>query len=227
MKRKYKPVNTSWDKIYKHKKLSYVSNLSTWEDVVLFLQKRSTHTILDVGCGGGQHLLSLAKKGFNVSGIDNSSEAITIAKHLFKKNKLEANLLVADMHRKIPFKDKSFDVIYSLRTLNHGDIEEIENTFSEIGRVLEKNGILFFTVQKILGLRGSIGKHSLNDLTVDFVKPRTYVKLESDEKGIMHFLFNKNILIKLLRGYRILKFWVDYGKQDWEKYYCVLAEKIS
>jgi len=58
------------------------------------------------------------------------------------------------------------------------------------------------------------------------VKPRTYVKLESDGKGITHFLFNKNILKKLLRDYRILKSWVDYGKQDWEKYYCVIVEKI-
>jgi len=41
--------------------------------------------------------------------------------------------LVADMHRKIPFKDESFDAIYRLRTLNHGDIEEIENTFLKLG----------------------------------------------------------------------------------------------
>ena len=36
--------------------------------------------ILDVGCGGGIYSESLARTGANVTGIDVSSELITIAK---------------------------------------------------------------------------------------------------------------------------------------------------
>jgi len=222
-----KTINSQWNKIYQQKKSSYVSNLLTWNDIVVFLQKRSVNTVLDVGCGGGQYLVNLAKIGFDVSGIDNSIEAINIAKTFFKKDALKANLLVADMHKKIPFEDSSFDAVFSLRTLNHGDIKEINASFSEIKRVLRKNGIVFFTVQKILGFRNRLGECNLNNLAVNFVEPRTYIKLESDEKGIKHFVSNKSILINLLKEYKILKFWVDCGKEKWEKYYCILAEKLD
>lgn len=222
-----KKIRSRWDRIYRKKKLSYVSKLSSWDDIIKFLKNRSARTVLDIGCGGGKHLVGLAKRDFSVTGIDNSPEAIRIARALFEKEGLRSNLKIANMHKKIPFKNNSFDAIISLRTLNHGKIKEIKKSFSEIKRILKTAGIVFITVQKVSGFRNRQGKRKLNNLKVNFVEPRTYVKLESNEKGVVHFTFNKDILIKLLKGFKILRFWVDYGKEDWEKYYCVLAEKVD
>jgi SAM-dependent methyltransferase len=219
---------SQWDKIYKNKGLSYVSNLSSWNDIVNFLKDKKIKKVLDVGCGTGAHLMKLAKEGFVVVGIDKSSEAILIAKKLFDKENIKAKLVVGDIHNRFPFGKESFEAVISLRTLNHGDFLKIRRTVLEIERVLVKKGIVFITVQKVLGLgfRNNIGVVKLNDMVVDFVKPRTYIKMEGSERGITHYVFNKNILLKLFHNFKILSLWVDYGRQKWEKYYCLLAIKI-
>jgi len=222
-----KKNSSQWDKIYRKKGINYASSLSKWNQVIESLKQNSVKKILDIGCGGGKHLVQLANQGFDVYGIDNSPEALKKAKANLIKKGIKPNLIISDMHKKIPFKENTFDAIISLRTLNHGDLKEITKTFSEINRILKKGGFIFITVQKTVGFRNKLGKSKLNNLKINFIKPRTYIKLESEEEGIIHFVFNKKILIKLLKNFRILKFWIDYGKKEWEKYYCILAKKAN
>jgi len=214
-----------WDKIYKKLGKDFTSKLGNWDRFVELLKKNKVQKVLDVGCGSGEHLLSLAKEGFKVWGFDLSSEAIKIAKETFINTAFEANFKVASMHEKFPYKDNFFDLVYSLRTLNHGRREDVEFTVKEMHRVLRPGGLIFITVIKVLGRKRTISRTKLNNLPVKIIAPYTYVPLEGKEKGIIHFLFNQKLLKEIFSQFEILNIWIDYGQKPWEKYYCLLARK--
>lgn len=88
--------------------------------------------ILDLGCGEGTRLSLISKKGI---GIDISKKAIGIAKKEFPK----LNFLVGDLER-LPFKDNSFDLVYSAYVFEH--LTNPEKVIEEVKRVLKTNGDL-------------------------------------------------------------------------------------
>jgi protein-L-isoaspartate(D-aspartate) O-methyltransferase len=87
--------------------------------------------ILDVGCGKGFLLYELARlvPGAQVSGIDVSSYAIENA-----KEEVRPRLSVARAE-KLPFPDKSFDLVYSVNTLHNLKNFELDAALREIERV--------------------------------------------------------------------------------------------
>ncbi|MHA1381462.1 MAG: class I SAM-dependent DNA methyltransferase, partial [Candidatus Helarchaeota archaeon] len=84
-------------------------------DFVLNLAKKNSifpHTILDVGCGTGGHLIPFVKKGLNVSGFDLSEEMINQAKQKIKKTNIAANVKVDDART---YRDgKKYDLVVSM-----------------------------------------------------------------------------------------------------------------
>ncbi|MBU3907221.1 MAG: class I SAM-dependent methyltransferase [Nanoarchaeota archaeon] len=80
-------------------------------------KKRIRGDLLDVGCGAGRHSILFAKKGFNVTGFDYSSNAIKLAKRFTKKYNLDINFKVANV---LSYKSrKKFDVIIDYGCLHH------------------------------------------------------------------------------------------------------------
>jgi len=57
------------------------------------------------------------------------------------------------------------------------------------------------------------------------IGPRTYVPVEGLEKGVVHYLFNKEIIEREFRRFKRLGFWVERGPRKWECYYCLLGSK--
>jgi 2-polyprenyl-3-methyl-5-hydroxy-6-metoxy-1,4-benzoquinol methylase len=55
-----------------------------------------TKRILDIGCGTGRHAIELAKRGYNVTGIDLSESQLNRAIEKAKKENLSINFLRAD-----------------------------------------------------------------------------------------------------------------------------------
>jgi len=94
--------------------------------------------VLELGCGGGGNLITLASRGAVVYGIDISRNVIehcnrVISKSLFVE-KITAQ--VGDIHA-MDFPDESFDIIYGHCVLHHVDLEPAVN---EIHRCLKKGG---------------------------------------------------------------------------------------
>lgn len=93
--------------------------------------------VLDAGCGRGQ-FIKFNPYGVKVSGID-------FIKPDINKLKNEGyNVKYADLMRKLPYKDSSFDGIISSHVLEH--IENPDMMLSEFKRILKKDGILVIAV---------------------------------------------------------------------------------
>ncbi len=67
-------------------------------------------TVLDVGCGDGNNAIYLASRGFDVTGIDFSAKAISIAKQKAANAKVAVTFLTLDA-LKIGSLDKRFDTV--------------------------------------------------------------------------------------------------------------------
>src|SRR3972149_4154045 len=74
--------------------------------------------VLDVGCGGGEYLVTLAKMGASVAGQDISSEAIARAEVFLKDEGFEAELKAGDAV-KLLFPDNYFDFVMSADFFEH------------------------------------------------------------------------------------------------------------
>src|SRR5207249_3094905 len=103
----------------------------------------STDSILDAGCGDGYYLGSLVKSGG--CGVDISTAAIDLAARRYP----EAQWVVANADRFIPYADASFDVVISITgRLNR----------SEFRRVIRNEGLLLVGVSApddLVELRGA------------------------------------------------------------------------
>lgn len=106
-----------------------------WQPVVPTLQNHfglsAASSLLDVGCAKGFMLHDLAQliPGITVKGIDISEYAIENA-----IEDMREHVHVADA-RKLPFADKSFDVVMSITTAHNFDREECAQALREIERV--------------------------------------------------------------------------------------------
>ncbi|MEX1063449.1 MAG: class I SAM-dependent methyltransferase [Balneolaceae bacterium] len=98
--------------------------------------------ILDLGCGRGRHSLTLARRGYRVTGIDLSEEAIRQARKKAEGSGITGvEFHISDMRNPL---DQSFDAVLNLFTSFGYFKEDSENirVFESIYKMLRKDGIL-------------------------------------------------------------------------------------
>jgi ubiquinone/menaquinone biosynthesis C-methylase UbiE len=98
--------------------------------------------ILEIGCGGAQNSIALSKWGAKTFGLDLSRRQIHYGKRLMLKENVEASLLVGNME-KLPFKDKSFDIVMTTVSLLYAP--DLDAVVAETSRVLVKGGYFTFS----------------------------------------------------------------------------------
>ena len=74
---------------------------------------------VDLGCGTGNYAIYLANRGFDVTGIDISPAAITIAEQNAKTKSIKCNFLVADVLGNLQQFDQAFDFALDWALLHH------------------------------------------------------------------------------------------------------------
>jgi SAM-dependent methyltransferase len=109
--------------------------------------------LLDVGCNWGRWSISGVRKGWNVIGIDPSLGAIMAARRAFQ-NERNAMFVCGDA-RFLPFKDHSFDCVFSYSVVQHFSEVDAEKALAEIGRVLSENGFSKIQMAHRGGLRST------------------------------------------------------------------------
>ncbi|MBI2029926.1 methyltransferase domain-containing protein [Candidatus Gottesmanbacteria bacterium] len=109
--------------------LSHLANLYRALTIKIFLKPK---TVLDVGCATGLLVYYLRKMGIEAYGIEVSKYALSKA-HPGIKNYLQ----YGNIYR-LPFNDKSFDVVTTFEVLEHLEINEMKEALSECCRVKKR-----------------------------------------------------------------------------------------
>jgi ubiquinone/menaquinone biosynthesis C-methylase UbiE len=94
--------------------------------------------VLDVGCGSGQLSLPLAKRGYEVLGIDISAEMIKLAQSKVRQG-WNAGYTVADV-RCMPNDDASVDAVVVSKLFQH--IQDWEKACHQLIRVVRPGGYI-------------------------------------------------------------------------------------
>jgi SAM-dependent methyltransferase len=115
----------------------------------------SGQRVLEVGCGAGIDLARFAKGGAQVTGVDLSSSAITLARANFAQQELEGIFQVADGEQ-LPFADCSFDLVYA-----HGVVQYTANPrrlVEECRRVMSPGAEAIFQVYNRISWLNALSK---------------------------------------------------------------------
>lgn len=172
--------------------------------------------ILDLGCGGGRHLVYFAKLGYAMSGLDFATEAIRQSQEWLAEEGLNAELLCGDMIQ-LPLPDDFFDAVISVQALEHHQFPSIQGIIGEIYRVLRDGGLFFAIVKKYPPQKDwKKGNYTPLDSHI-------YTPTEGLEKGIVHYFFTIVELQDILSGFDMIKIKEDRKHKN----YCFLAQKIN
>ncbi len=113
-----------------------------WRPVIPTFQQhwklKAGSSVLDVGCAKGFMMHDMAESipGITVKGIDISDYAIANA-----MEDMKPHVQVADA-RKLPFPDKSFDVVISINTIHNLELDDCAQSLREIERVQRKGAFV-------------------------------------------------------------------------------------
>lgn len=100
--------------------------------------------VLEIGCGGAQCGIAIAKKGARVTGIDISVEQLKFAENLAKKNKVNIKLMRGTYQDLSRIDSNSKNIVFSAFALHYSP--DIKKVFKQVYRVLKKGGIFVFSL---------------------------------------------------------------------------------
>ena len=180
---------------------------------------------LDLGCGIGRHSILFGKHGFNVNCFDISEDAIAKTRKWAESEGLNNfTYKVGDM-LELPYANGSMDCILCRNVISHSDTKGVEQTISEIRRVLRPQGECYLT----LGSKETWGFKQTDWLLID---ENTRLRMEEGpEYRTPHFYADYELCKKLFRDFEIIfinhieDFYEDKGKTYSSWHYHLLVRK--
>jgi len=93
---------------------------------------------LDAGCGAGRHIQHASRLGAEMIGVDLSDAVLTAYQKNIHNQRI--HIVQADIYQ-LPFREQTFDFIYSLGVLHH--LPKPEEGFDRLIPLLKSNGAIF------------------------------------------------------------------------------------
>jgi SAM-dependent methyltransferase len=123
-----------FDEIERHRYSEY----APWMPSLMGFERFSNARLLEIGCGMGTDLLQFSRGGARCVGIDLTPRSIEITQHRFKLYGADGVFMISDGEH-LPFRNESFDVVYSNGVLHH--TPDTEGAIREVHRVLRRGGV--------------------------------------------------------------------------------------
>ncbi len=139
-------IRKSWDKIAEpYRKRYEISTdvvhygpLCPGEDKLHILGDIKGKSIIDLGCGGGQNAVALAKMGARVTAVDFSHEQIRLAENLASELDASIDFITGEISDLSRLPKSGFDIAISACAIAY--VPDINSTFAEAFRVLKPGG---------------------------------------------------------------------------------------
>jgi len=131
-----------WDRVYREYPLEELPwELGRPREVLVRIiesGKVKPGNALDICCGAGTNTVYMAQKGFNVTGLDISSQAIKYARQKTRKAGVKIRFIVGNA-LDFPFEDEEFDFIFDMGCFHHILIKDREKFIEGLCRILKRD----------------------------------------------------------------------------------------
>lgn len=104
-----------------------------------FIATHKPGRAIDIGCGTGTNVITLARAGWQVTAVDFAPRAISLAKRKLKNAGVQANLQVKDA-TKLDGISGPFDLAFDLGCFHSIASKSQTGYLEELGRILAPNG---------------------------------------------------------------------------------------
>jgi ubiquinone/menaquinone biosynthesis C-methylase UbiE len=186
---------TEWNQILREERYSPEEPDEVVVDFITGLKKKNKKLrVLDLGCGAGRHQLYMAEQGFEAHGIDISETGLNLTKERLKRQNLEAYIVQCDM-KMLPYVDSSFEAVISLHTIYHQRLKEIQETVSEIKRLLKRESLVLINF---------LSKRTYSHRKGVEVEENTFMEQEGVEKGVLHHFTDKEEIERMFEDFEIV-----------------------
>lgn len=148
--------------------------------VIKNLKPSKKDRILDLACGAGRHSLELAKKGFDVVGLDYSNYLLNVAKKAAKKGKVRNVKFIRGDMRDLQFKNE-FNLVLSMFTSFGYFYDEADHMKVLLGvrAALKNKGEFFLDIKNPVHAIRTIKENGAMDKKTGFLKQAMSDKLSS------------------------------------------------
>lgn len=99
--------------------------------------------VADLGCGPGAHALALARRGYEVVGVDGSPRMVEGARARAARDGVDATFAVHDVTTPLPFADASLGGVLAVLLVQH--LARPDDLVAEVRRILRPGGHLLVT----------------------------------------------------------------------------------
>ncbi len=170
-----------WNSFAQNKSISYLTDkysasnivgltgLARENEIFRYLDLKSEHEMIDVGCASGHQVFKAAEICKRVVGVDVGVEFIDTAKRIASENNVNNVEFLLTEGDTLPFPDKSFDRLICSEVLEH--VINVDPFLDELIRVVKVGGGVVFTVPN-LNNRGTLYKR-----IKDFFKPVPFIPI--------------------------------------------------
>lgn len=130
---------------------------------------KNVESIADLGCGTGEITIRLAKEGYQLFGVDYSSDMLTYAEQKSSANNLQIQWLHQDLRELQGFTNLDAVVSYC-DVINYITSEnELRTVFLNVAESLKTGGLFIFDIHSLHHVANNLTNHTFTEVTDDLV----------------------------------------------------------